>query len=93
MNMDAFESDIVNSSISKKHNDSDPKDLAELYNSELRYVLDKHAPEVHRSITLRPHAPWYTADLRNAKREKRRCERAYRASGLEVHKQIKRLEV
>ena len=55
--MDAFESDIVNSSISKKHNDSDPKDLAELYNSELRYVLDKHAPEVHRSITLRPHAP------------------------------------
>ena len=90
MNIDAFKSDIANISISKKHNDSDPNDLAELYNSELRHVLDKHAPEVHRSITLRPHAPWFTAELRDAKREKRRCERAYRASGLEVHKQIYR---
>ena len=88
--MDAFKSGILNSSISKKHNDSDPNDLAELYNSELRYVLEKHVPEVHRSITLRPHAPWYTADLRDAKREKRRYERAYRVSGLEVHTQIYR---
>ena len=89
----------TNSSISKKHNDSDPNDLAELYNYELQHVLDKHAPEdvldkhapeVHRSITLRPHAPWFTDELWDAKREKRRCKRAYRASGLEVHKQIYR---
>ena len=72
MNMNVFKSDIANLSISKKNNDSDPNDLAELYNSELRHVLDKHAPEVHRSITLRPHTPWFTAELRDAKREKRR---------------------
>ena len=32
----------------------------------------------------------HTAELRDAKREKRRRERACRASGLEVHKQIYR---
>ena len=46
--MDAFKSDIANSSISKKRKVSDANDLAELYNSELRHVLDEHAGEVHR---------------------------------------------
>ncbi|KAL9978237.1 hypothetical protein ACROYT_G015732 [Oculina patagonica] len=55
-----------------------------------RSTIDKHAPEVSRSITLRPHAPWFTAELRDAKRKRRRCERAYRKSRLVVHEQIYR---
>ena len=38
--MDAFKSDIANSSISKKHKVFEANDLAELNNSELRHVLD-----------------------------------------------------
>ena len=51
-------------------------------------ILDRHAPERTQRIILRPHAPWYSDDLRKAKQEKRRCERIYVKSGLTVHKEI-----
>ena len=62
--------------------------LVNLYSSVLREALDKHAPEVSRAITLHPHAPWFTAELCAAKREKQCCELAYLASRLVVHEQI-----
>ena len=86
VDMEAFKRDIRESSLPKSDNlDPDPEKVAELYNSELRKVLDKHALELCRAITLRPHAPWYTAELRDLKRQKRRWEHVYRSSGLEVH--------
>lgn len=90
MDMNAFKTDIAKSPLSIDHTNCDPNELADLYNTELRKALDKHAPLKSRFITLRPHAPWFTSELRNLKREKRRCERVYRASGLEVHRQIYR---
>jgi hypothetical protein len=76
INMDAFKADIANSLLSRESRDSDTdtNKFTELYNSVLRQVLDKHSPEVCGSITLRPHAPWFTSELRELKREKRRCE-------------------
>ena len=68
--------------------DPDPEKVAELYNSELHKVLDKHAPELCRAITLRSHAPWYTPELRDLECEKRRWECVYPSSGLEIHRQI-----
>ena len=41
-----------------------------------------------RSITLHSHSPWYSAALCDVKWEKRRCKRTYRASGLEIHREI-----
>ena len=70
--------------------DSDPNALVDLYNNVLRDTLDKHAPVVSRSITFRPHAPWFTDELRDAKRKRRCCERAYTKSRLTVHEQIYR---
>jgi hypothetical protein len=90
MDLEALKEDIMTSSLLKKQNSLDTNHLISLYNTELRHLLDKHAPEVSRSITLRPHSPWYSTVLRDSKREKRRCERAYRASGLEIHRQIYR---
>jgi hypothetical protein len=85
INMDAFKADIANSLLSRESRDSDPNKFAELYNSELRQVLDKQAPEVCCSITLRPHTRHGShLSCENLSR----CERAYQASGLEVHKQI-----
>lgn len=60
------------------------------YYSELNNLLDEHAPIQERSTTLRPHAPWYSDSLRSLKREKRRSERKWVRSGLEIHKQIHR---
>ena len=59
---------------------SSPDALVDLYNSVLRNTLDRHAPEMSRITTLRP---WYTDELRAAKREQRRYKRVYRTSRLE----------
>ena len=42
--------------------------------------MDKHAPIIHRGVTVRRHAPWYTESLRDAKRRRRRLERLWRHS-------------
>ena len=51
-------------------------------------LLDKHAPLITRRITCRPHAPWFDGELREAKRQVRRCERKWMKSKLEIHRLI-----
>ena len=49
--------------------------LVGLYHSELRAILDTLAPVITRTITLRPHAKWFTDEIRQAKQCKRQTER------------------
>ena len=58
------------------------------YDTVLGDLMNKHAPLKVRTRTLRPHSPWYSDELRAKKQERRRCERKWIASGLEVHRQI-----
>ncbi|CAH3141601.1 unnamed protein product [Pocillopora meandrina] len=63
-----------------------PDDLEELllsYNKTLIAVLDKHAPVKNRTIVMRPQVPWYTDEIRQAKRERRKAERRWRWSKLD----------
>ena len=55
-------------------------ELIDRYNLGLRALLDKHTPIMHRVVTVRRHAPWYTELLRDAKRCRRRLERLWRHS-------------
>ena len=48
----------------------------------LRSLLDKHAPVKQRVITVRPSAPWYTAQVTAEKQKRRQLERKWRASRL-----------
>ena len=52
------------------------------YDEVLRSLLDKHAPVKERVITVRPSAPWYTAEVTTEKRKRRQLERKWRASEL-----------
>ena len=61
--------------------------LVDKYNSVLSQLLDNHAPQKTKLVTVRPKAPWYSDTLHEAKREKRRLERKMRKSGLESDKQ------
>ena len=56
------------------------------YNTALKNVLDEHAPVKKKMMPPRPNAPWYTDELRELKQKKRRCERRWLKSGLEVHR-------
>ena len=70
-----------------------PPDLTSFvteYNTNLSNLLDKHAPICERSVMVRPHSPWFSDELRKLKVDKRRWERKWRNSGLEIHKQIYR---
>ena len=62
--------------------------LVKLYFSSLRSILDQHAPVQMRLLPIRPHSPWYTDEITQAKKERRRCEKQWRDTGLTVHYQI-----
>ena len=49
----------------------------------LLYILDKHAPEIQRQITVRPSAPWYTQEVSDEKNKRRRLERKWRKSKMQ----------
>ena len=55
---------------------------AECLVSILRDTPDQHAPVVTRTISVRPVDPWYTLDIKEAKRKRRQIERRWRKSGL-----------
>ena len=69
-------------------NSSDADDLVNQFNLQLTSLLDSHAPARTRVVTVRPHAPWFNNTLRDEKKKKRACERKWRSTGLEIHKQI-----
>ena len=62
--------------------------LVEQYNGNLQALTDKYAPPQNKTITLRPHAPWYTEALRREKRERRKCERTATRTLLTVDREI-----
>lgn len=63
-------------------------ELVQFYNSTLQELLDKHAPLKTKTVTLHPTTPWYTEEVRVAKREKRRAEKVWRKTKLCVHRDI-----
>ena len=63
-----------------------------MYNETLIQLLDKHAPAESKVITIKPYAPWYNEEVREAKRCRRRAERRMVKSGLCIHKQLYKKE-
>ena len=82
MDVESVNADLAESDLCR----NPPDDLDELvacYNSTLRAVMDKHAPVQTHTIVVRPRVPWYTDDIRQAKKERRKAERKWRSSKLE----------
>ena len=52
------------------------------YDEVLRSLLDKQAPVKERVVTVRPSAPWHTAEVTAEKQKRRQLERKWRASRL-----------
>ncbi|EFX78569.1 hypothetical protein DAPPUDRAFT_245780 [Daphnia pulex] len=73
---EAFVSDLLASSIF-----TDPEnDIASLlaqYNTDVRAVLDKHAPLITKRLTVRPDNPCDCEEIRTCRRSLRRWERKY----------------
>ena len=90
IDLEKFKTDIKVSSLPAAVVDGndDPSELVQQYESVLCTLMDDHAPEKERSVVLRPHAPWYSSDLRESKQKKRRLERKWLKSSLEIDRQL-----
>ena len=87
IDLDAFKEDIRTSQLVTSPAE-DVEALSVQFDNTMSELLDSHALEILRCITLRPHAPWYDDAIRPEKRARRHCECQYRKSGLEVNRQI-----
>ena len=56
------------------------ENLPIFYNTELSKIMEKHAPEKTKIITLRPEQKWMSEDLKNLKRKVRSIERKYKTN-------------
>ena len=85
----ALNNDILKSRLMATENQSlHPSELVDLYNIELTAILERHAPLKKRIVTIRPAAPWYSDDIQLEKSKRRKLERKWRTSRLEIDKQI-----
>ena len=55
------------------------ENLPIFYNTVLNKIMEKHAPEKMKTITLRPEQKWMSEDLKNMKWKVRSLERKYKA--------------
>ncbi|XP_048587372.1 uncharacterized protein LOC125570182 [Nematostella vectensis] len=90
INFDSWCNDIRDPAIysSAPSDDSDCNVLCDQYNTVLNHFIGKHALVRTFSVTLRPYSPWYDDSLRLLKRQKRKAERRYVSSRLEIHRQM-----
>ena len=65
-------------------------DCVNAFNKFIGDLTDSQVPFINKIITLRPNAPWYSYELRCAKRERRRLERHWMSKKLEIHHQMYR---
>ncbi len=91
INMDKFKEDIkqnthLNGEALKE--ETDPAKCVQVFSDAAIDLLNKHAPEKKKKITIRPKVKWYTTSVDEAHREKRRWERKWRATNLTIHKEL-----
>ena len=69
-----------------------PSKAADQYNTSLGTLIDKHAPLQVKTVTIRPKVSWFTEDVQEAKRRRRRAERRMIKSGLCIDRELYRKE-
>ena len=62
--------------------------LVDKYETELTRMLDIHAPEKKRTITVRPAIAWYNDDIDREKRKRWKLERRWRKSRLTIDREL-----
>ena len=85
VNTDAFRQDILSSELLST-NSSGLNSLCSRYDDVISAIVDKHAPLVTKTITVRPNSPWYTDDTGVEKSFRRRFERRWRRTLLPEHR-------
>ena len=83
VNNDKFCSDIKQG-YAKLPCTTDMKEKILGYTDVMTNVMNKHAPEITKTIRLVPHAPWFDAEYASLRRQRRRAEKKFRKTGSEA---------
>ena len=67
---------------------TDPEILVDLFNNELKSLLDLHTPPKSKSIIKRINCKWFTSELGKMKSFCRKLERKHKKSKLAIDKDI-----
>ena len=68
VNIKLFTNDLRKSALCQHYPDS-LHELVNLYNTTLSNTLDLHASVVTRTIKSRPHVPWYSVEIKEARKK------------------------
>ena len=82
-----FRNELQNniSQIREKH---DAESLVTFYNSVLTKTLDVCAPMKEKTVTIRHHSPWFTDEIREKKRKRRKAEKKWRKTRAEEDRKV-----
>ncbi|XP_041460823.1 uncharacterized protein LOC121411977 [Lytechinus variegatus] len=83
---DAFAKDLDSSDLFQEP-ETDINKLIDQYDGTLSDILDKHAPVKRCVVATHPPNPWYSEVITEAKKLRRRLERKWRKTRLEVDRQ------
>ena len=90
IDVESFKQDIMESSLYNSPADN-INELVEQYNSTLGNLLDQHAPAQSKKVTLKCCPFWYNSSILSAKKSRRKAERKWRKSKLNVHHTFNKL--
>ena len=74
--------DIVRSDLFQNYQALDLNELVHCYDNTLSTLLDSHAPLITKTVVKRPIVPWFTEEVKEAKRQRRKAERKWRRTRL-----------
>ena len=86
-NQQSFERDLVEK-LAKIDLQHDVSTIHNFYKDAVNYIMNKHAPVKTRIRRSRERQPWFTDDIHHGRQLRKANERHWRATGLEVHRQI-----
>ncbi len=86
IDLKSFESDL--SSQFESHCCTTADQLVDLYQCTITRALDKYAPVRSVERTCRPRQPWYNDQIHEARRLRRKYERAWRKSKSDAHREL-----
>ena len=78
IDIDKFRTDISNTL--NLSNSNSFADKMNLYNNQLKSLLDQHAPLKRKTVKIVPRAPWFDTDYKEMRKKRRKAEKKYKQS-------------
>ena len=77
VNKEAFKSELMDA-LGTIPLDNDVGTVVADYNNKLSKLMDEHAPQITRKVKIVPTAPWFDAEYKEVRKQRRKAEKRYK---------------